>query len=231
MAEYVIRHFEWDRRRIAFPLSPLSKDFHNLCLSYELAVAEEAVEDYELLELPQVIFYAMLLNEARRLGVLHGRALRTLELALTELHWSIFESWVWLYGDRIFEAQFRTKAEPKESSGGDQQEEGSEVEWECEGSATEGAASPFDDDKQGYPSLKRKWYNRRGRKIKNARYAHFPFHYGVSSPLRYQGDARLCEGVLHLALEESYTSVSSPPRRLPCRMPMFFIGRDRGNGG
>jgi len=85
MIEYVVRHFTWDQRGVAFPPSPLPKDFQALCPSYELAVAEEAAEDYELLELPQVIFYAMLLNEAERLGVLYGRALRTSELALTEL--------------------------------------------------------------------------------------------------------------------------------------------------
>ena len=99
MAEYVVRHFAWDRRGIAFPLSPLPKDFQALYLSYELAVAKEAVEDYVLPELPRAIFYVMLLNEAKRLGVLHGRALRALESALTELRWSTFESWVWLYSD------------------------------------------------------------------------------------------------------------------------------------
>ncbi|KAJ8428867.1 hypothetical protein Cgig2_010809 [Carnegiea gigantea] len=56
---------------------------------------------------------------------------------------------VWLYGNRILEARFRTKAELEESSGAGQQEEDSDVELEGEGSATEGAASPFDDDKQG----------------------------------------------------------------------------------
>ncbi|KAJ8437666.1 hypothetical protein Cgig2_028604 [Carnegiea gigantea] len=121
MAEYVVRHFEWDRRGVAFPLSPLSKDFQALCPSYELVVAEEAAEHFELLELPQVIFYAMLLNKAERLGVLHARALRTLESALIELHW------MWLYGDRIFEARFRIRADPEESSGAGQQKEDSEV--------------------------------------------------------------------------------------------------------
>ncbi|KAJ8424647.1 hypothetical protein Cgig2_016916 [Carnegiea gigantea] len=37
-----------------------------LCPSFELAVAEEAAEYCELPELPLVIFYAMLLNEAKR---------------------------------------------------------------------------------------------------------------------------------------------------------------------
>jgi len=64
MAEYVVRHFEWDRHGVAFPLSPLLKDFQALCPSYELAIAEEATECFKLRELPQVIFYAMLLNYA-----------------------------------------------------------------------------------------------------------------------------------------------------------------------
>ena len=147
MAAYVVHHFEWDRHGIAFPPSPLSNEFQALCPRYVLAVAEEAVEDYELPELPQVVFYAMLLNDAERLVVLHGRALRTLESALTELRWSIFELWVWLYSDQIFVARFQTKYAPEESSGPGQQEEGSKVDPEGEDSATEEAASPFDDDK------------------------------------------------------------------------------------
>ena len=106
-------------------------------------------EDYEVPQLPQVIFYAMVLNEAERLGVLHRQALRTLESALTELCWSAFEPGVWLYGDQIFNAWFRRKAALEESLRADLQEEGSKVEAKGEGSASEGAASPSDDDKQG----------------------------------------------------------------------------------
>jgi len=116
MAEYFVHHFEWDRRGMAFSSLPLSKNFQALCPSYELTVVEEAAQDYELPELPHVISYVMLLNEAKRLGVLHGRALRTLKLALSELCGSTFESWVWLYGDRIFEAWLQIKGEPEESS-------------------------------------------------------------------------------------------------------------------
>jgi len=56
MAEYIICHFEWDRRGVAFPPSPLPNNFQALYQSYELAVAEEATEHFELPELPQVIF-------------------------------------------------------------------------------------------------------------------------------------------------------------------------------
>ena len=53
MAEYVIRYFTWDRNGVPFPLSPLPKNFQALCLSYELAGAEEATEDYEIPVLPR----------------------------------------------------------------------------------------------------------------------------------------------------------------------------------
>ncbi|KAJ8435910.1 LOW QUALITY PROTEIN: hypothetical protein Cgig2_010029 [Carnegiea gigantea] len=94
----------------------LFPDFQALCPSYKLAVAEEAAWCFELPELPQAIFYAMLLNEAGRLGVLYGQMLHVIELTLTKLRWSTFESWVWLNGDRIFEARFWVKAEQKEES-------------------------------------------------------------------------------------------------------------------
>ncbi|KAJ8437776.1 hypothetical protein Cgig2_024080 [Carnegiea gigantea] len=72
-----------------------------------------------------------------------------MESALTELCWSTFESWVWLNGDRIFEARFQAKAEQKkESPEAEQVEEGPEAEREEEGSATEGATSSSNDDKQ-----------------------------------------------------------------------------------
>jgi len=92
MGEYVTRHFAWDQHGVAFPPSPLPKDFQALCPGFELAMAEEAAEYYELPELPKAIFYAMLLNEVERLGVLQGRALRSLESALIELCWSTFKS-------------------------------------------------------------------------------------------------------------------------------------------
>ena len=79
MAKYVIHSFQWDWRGIAFPPPPLSKDFQALCPNYELAATEEAADHFELPELPQVIVCVMLLNEAERLGILHGRALQSLE--------------------------------------------------------------------------------------------------------------------------------------------------------
>ncbi|KAJ8424979.1 hypothetical protein Cgig2_031928 [Carnegiea gigantea] len=67
----------------------------------------------------------MLLNEVERLGVLQGQALRSLESALTELRWGAFESWIWLFGDRIYEARFRPKVDLGENAGVGRQEESS----------------------------------------------------------------------------------------------------------
>ncbi|KAJ8438368.1 LOW QUALITY PROTEIN: hypothetical protein Cgig2_027353 [Carnegiea gigantea] len=63
---------------MAFPRSLDTKAMteYALCLSFELVVHREAAEYYELPELPQVIFNAMLLNESEKLGVLQGRVIR-----------------------------------------------------------------------------------------------------------------------------------------------------------
>ncbi|KAJ8424732.1 hypothetical protein Cgig2_010032 [Carnegiea gigantea] len=82
-----------------FPVAS-SEGFTGPVPSYELTVAEEAVGHFTLPELAHVIFYAMILNEAMRLGVLHRRTLREMESALTKLRWSTFESWVGMAGPK-----------------------------------------------------------------------------------------------------------------------------------
>ncbi|KAJ8433863.1 hypothetical protein Cgig2_032074 [Carnegiea gigantea] len=79
-------------------------------------MAEGAAWCFELPKLSQVIFYAILLSKANRLGVLQGQTLHIMESALTELRWSTFEAWVWLNGDRILEARFREEAEQEDES-------------------------------------------------------------------------------------------------------------------
>ncbi|KAJ8426194.1 hypothetical protein Cgig2_008911 [Carnegiea gigantea] len=103
-------------------------------------MAEQAAAYYELPELPQAIFYAMLLNEAEKLGVLHGPRLRSLEVALTKLRWGAFESWIWLFGDRVYEARFCLKSSSKEGTRADRQGETSNR-GAADGAASEGTAS------------------------------------------------------------------------------------------
>ena len=84
----------------------------------------------------------MLLNEAEKLGVLHGPRLQSLEVALTELRWRAFESWIWLFGDRIYKAQFRSKSSSGEGPRTSRQGESSSEEVPANDVALEGAASP-----------------------------------------------------------------------------------------
>jgi len=114
MSVFIIRCFSWDGRGKAFPPSPLPRDFRSLCPDFDFAAAEQAAKHYKLPELLQAIFYAMLLSEAKKLGVLHGPRLQSLEVALTELRWGAFESWIWLFDDRVYEARFHPKSDLSE---------------------------------------------------------------------------------------------------------------------
>ncbi|KAJ8437037.1 hypothetical protein Cgig2_025884 [Carnegiea gigantea] len=133
MCEVTIRRFQWDRRGEVFPSSPFPKDFRSLCPDFDLATAEQAAAHYELPELPQAIFYAILLNEAEKLSILHGPRFQSLEVALTELRWGPFELWTWLFSDRVYEAWFR----PKSNSG-----EGAKA--GCQGESSSGGAAADD---------------------------------------------------------------------------------------
>ncbi|KAJ8433463.1 hypothetical protein Cgig2_014504 [Carnegiea gigantea] len=52
-------------------------------------------------------------NTAEKLYVLHGPRLWSSEVALTELRWGAFESWIWLFDDGVYEA----RVHPKSGSG------------------------------------------------------------------------------------------------------------------
>ncbi|KAJ8432241.1 hypothetical protein Cgig2_007642 [Carnegiea gigantea] len=141
MTEYVVCYFAWDQRGVVFSLLPLLKDFQALCPSYKSTVAKEATKYYELSELPQVkgaaadfeltemvqaMFYAMLLNEAIELGVVRYFMAEGLKSALVDLRWSSFEVWMSRIDDEVKEAQLWQQAFAMEIRGSlDGQEEGS----------------------------------------------------------------------------------------------------------
>ncbi|KAJ8426088.1 LOW QUALITY PROTEIN: hypothetical protein Cgig2_006569 [Carnegiea gigantea] len=72
MGLYILGNFEWYHIEVVFPPGPLPYNYKGLCLDFDLAVAEEYAQDYKVPELPQVVFLAMLLNDAVKLGVLRG---------------------------------------------------------------------------------------------------------------------------------------------------------------
>ena len=94
MTLYVLENFEWHPREVAFSPLPLPSDYEDLCPNFDLATAEEATRDFSLPDIPQVVFLAMLLNDAMKLGVLRGWIIGIIELALKELQWSTFQAWV-----------------------------------------------------------------------------------------------------------------------------------------
>jgi len=89
---YVPGNFEWCRKEVAFPPLPLPSDYKDLCTGFDLAMAKQYAQDYDLDETSQVVFLAMLLNDAVKLGVLYGWLIGIMESALKELRWSIFQA-------------------------------------------------------------------------------------------------------------------------------------------
>ncbi|KAJ8435893.1 LOW QUALITY PROTEIN: hypothetical protein Cgig2_010926 [Carnegiea gigantea] len=82
MALYMLGNFEWYRKEVVFPPRPLPSDYEELCPGFVLAAAEEYAWDYEVPELPYVVFLAMLLNDGVKLGILHGWMIGIMESAL-----------------------------------------------------------------------------------------------------------------------------------------------------
>ena len=72
MADYVRENFRWHWRSALRPLRPLSEDYRELCLHFVLSKVEAAAHDFELPEMIQDAFCAILLNDAVRLDIVIG---------------------------------------------------------------------------------------------------------------------------------------------------------------
>ncbi|KAJ8439000.1 hypothetical protein Cgig2_012996 [Carnegiea gigantea] len=91
MALYVLGNFEWYRREVVLPPCLLPSNYEELYSDFVLAEAKEYAQDYEVPELPQVVFLAMLLNNVVKLDVPRRRMIEVMESALKELRWSTFQ--------------------------------------------------------------------------------------------------------------------------------------------
>ncbi|KAJ8425106.1 hypothetical protein Cgig2_013836 [Carnegiea gigantea] len=69
MADHVRETFRWHLRGASRPPHPLPKDYQALCPSFALLDVEEAACDFNIPEIVQAIFYAMLLNDAMELSL------------------------------------------------------------------------------------------------------------------------------------------------------------------
>ncbi|KAJ8420506.1 hypothetical protein Cgig2_015270 [Carnegiea gigantea] len=167
MGEYATRHFAWDRRG-------------GLCLSFELAVAEGAVEYYELPDLPQLIFYAMLLSEAERLGDEHFGLWSRPSLSSVGAP-SSRESGCMLTGSSRLDSTERSD------------------QGRVQGLVRKKRASKWSRRMRARP-----WRRRPPLRMRWIGTPIFPYYYGVPSCPQHEGDGQLYEGVLHLALEEHF---------------------------
>ncbi|KAJ8453133.1 LOW QUALITY PROTEIN: hypothetical protein Cgig2_008017 [Carnegiea gigantea] len=210
MAEYIVRHFKWDRYGVAFPSSPLSKDFQTFCPNYELAMAEEAAEHFKLPELPHVIFYAILLNDAETLGVLHGRVLRTLESAPIELHWSTFESWSGSE-QRLNQRKVQGPVNRKRTRRWSRRVRA----WPLRGRPP--LLTMTSRGRSGIP----------GEETRQRTFGMPLFPFIMAFPSLYDIKEMADYAILHLALKESHSSALSHSRRLPRHMPTLLITSER----
>ena len=91
MADYVRESFIWRQMRATRLPRALPEDNYFLFPCFSLLEAEGVAPDFELPEMVQATFYALLLNEAVELGVVHGFMAEGLSSALVGLRWSSFE--------------------------------------------------------------------------------------------------------------------------------------------
>ena len=82
-----------------------------------MSEAEGAAANYELPEIVQVTFYAMFLNEAIELDIVHGFSAEGSRAALVGLRWSTFEVWMSCVDHVLREAQLHRPADEVEVRG------------------------------------------------------------------------------------------------------------------
>ncbi|KAJ8422898.1 hypothetical protein Cgig2_026419 [Carnegiea gigantea] len=85
MADFVRESFRWHWRSAVRQPCPLPDDYWDLCPHFTLSDAKRAVHDFELPEMVQATFYAMLLNDVVELGKVSSLLAVDLKLILESL--------------------------------------------------------------------------------------------------------------------------------------------------
>ncbi|KAJ8435117.1 hypothetical protein Cgig2_020760 [Carnegiea gigantea] len=93
-ADYIRETSKWHLRGVVRPPRPLPANYHKLRPYFDLVVVEEAARDFRILEMIQAIFYAMVVNEALKLGVLSRDLAEHLKLCLEGLQRYMCEAWL-----------------------------------------------------------------------------------------------------------------------------------------
>ncbi|KAJ8444872.1 hypothetical protein Cgig2_029803 [Carnegiea gigantea] len=111
MADFIRESFRWHWRRATHLPRPLPDDCQDLCPHFLLLKAERAALDFELPEMAQATFYAMLLNDAIELGLVSGFLTDDLKATLEELRWTSLEAWLSRTRGDLREASHVARAE------------------------------------------------------------------------------------------------------------------------
>ncbi|KAJ8429441.1 hypothetical protein Cgig2_021093 [Carnegiea gigantea] len=126
MTNYMRESFIWHSRSALHLPRPLLEDFRVLCPRFSLFEAEGATADFELPEIVQVTFYAILLNEEVELGVAHDFTAESMKPSFIGLRWSTFEVWMDCVDLTLRGAQLHRSSDEVEVCGSrHDQEEGS----------------------------------------------------------------------------------------------------------
>jgi len=106
-ADHARETFKWHLRGVARPPQLLLEKYRDLCLYFNLAVAEEATQDFCIPNMIHVVFYAMVINIALELGVLSKDLVEHLTSSLEGLCWYMCEAWPQLDKHALLWAQYR----------------------------------------------------------------------------------------------------------------------------
>jgi len=101
--EYVKENFLWSLKE-SFTLRPslLPENHHGLSLNFDLLMAMQYAHNSRILEMTHAIFYAMVVNNARELGLSSRIAM---DCMISALNWGVIESWLWGIEKRLRRAQ------------------------------------------------------------------------------------------------------------------------------
>jgi len=84
---------------------------------FTLSNAERAALDFEVPEMIQATFYAILLNDAAELGIVSGPTAVDLKLTLEALRWACFTAWLGRNKCGLTEAHLLQRTPPEEARG------------------------------------------------------------------------------------------------------------------
>ncbi|KAJ8429572.1 hypothetical protein Cgig2_023778 [Carnegiea gigantea] len=113
-AEYVRDHFRWSLRDPMDPgPRPLPSNDHGLCPCFDLKVARRYAHDSHIPEMVSVIFYAIIIDDAAKLGLSRRLTMDVVMWAMRKLDWGYVEAWLGDNDQRLLRAQALVQRIPR----------------------------------------------------------------------------------------------------------------------